>query len=100
MESERDVTLVSGKSIEYRKINEVLNTSIFSYFKVQDETSLKLFSWDIIEYVDFAFIELSKERISLKLMLFTAESEFHGEYVYLVLHKLNHAVAIGMAGRA
>lgn len=99
LKNEGDVTLISGKSIEYKEINEVLNTSIFSHLKVQDETSLKLFAWDIIEHVDLAFIDLSKENMSLKSMLFRAESEFHGEYVYLVLHKLNHAVAIGLAGR-
>lgn len=97
------VSLVEKQNVRYREIDEILEREIFSKLVVEDESLLKLFAWDIVEFIELAYIQTQPETSPIsnkQAFVFKAKSEFHGEYVYLVVPVNDQAISIGLASRA
>jgi len=101
--SDRDVTLLDSSPAGYREVDEVLEKHLFSKLAVAEEALLKLFAWDIVEYIEMSY-RLLEPKIdplySKEAILINAESKFHGRYVYIVIPVKNRGVAVGLATRA
>jgi hypothetical protein len=101
--SDRHVALIDFSNIGYKEIDEVLEKHSFSMLRIEDESILKLFSWDIVEYIQMSYrlIEPEIDPISNnQVVLARAESDFHGRYVYIVIPVKNKGIAMGLATRA
>jgi hypothetical protein len=101
--ADRGISLIDKSSIGYREIDQVLEEHVFSKLQVEDESLLKLFAWDIVEYLQlsYRFIEPEIDPISSKkAMLLNVESEFHGKFVFMVIPVIDNAIAVGLATRA
>ncbi len=98
-----EVSLGNKTTIGFSEIDEVLQKHIFSNISIKDENLLKLFAWDIVEFIDMTY-RLLEPRINPisdgHALLFDATSEFHGDYVYMIIPVLQQAVIIGLATRA
>lgn len=101
--ADRNISLNGKSTIGYIEIDQVLEEHVFSKLQVKDEALLKLFAWDIVEYLQMAYrlIEPEIDPISSKkALLFSAESDFHGKFVFMVIPVIDHAIAVGLAARA
>ena len=101
--SDRDVLLIDSSPVGYKEIYETLSEAVFTKLQVQDESLLKLFTWDIVDYLQLSYqlIQPEIDPISSKeALLFNVKSEFHGDYVYIVVPIKNHAIAMGLATRS
>ena len=101
--SSRDVALINSSPVGYKEIDNVLEIHTLSKLQIKDESLLKLFAWDIVEYIQMSYrlIEPEIDPVSSnKAILINAESEFHGRYVYIVIPVQNKCVAVGLATRA
>jgi len=99
----RDINLLDSLSIGYKEIDNVLEEHSFSKLHIADESLLKLFAWDIVEYIEMSYRSIKPEIdpiSSNQVVLVNAESEFHGKYVYIVIPVKNKNVAVGLATRA
>lgn len=99
----REVTLLDKSPVGYKEVDVVLETHLLSKLKVKDESLRELFCWDIVEFIQMSFrlLEPEIDPISTKeAFLINAESEFHSQYVYIVVPVTNQAVAVGLATRA
>ncbi|MES2676677.1 MAG: hypothetical protein V4660_20740 [Pseudomonadota bacterium] len=100
---DREITLLDRSPVGYKEIDVVLEKHLLSKLGVEDVSLLKLFSWDIVEFIQMSFRHLDPEidPISTKqAFLINAESGFHGQYIYIVIPVINQAIAIGLAIRA
>lgn len=101
--ADREVLIIDSYPVGYKEIDEILEEAVFTKLQVQDESLLKLFAWDIVDYLQLSYqlIQPEIDPISSKeSLLFNAKSEFHGDYVYIVVPVKNHAIAMGLASRA
>ena len=101
--SKRDISLLDSSSIGYKEIDKALEEHSFSKLHIADESLLKLFAWDIVEYIQMSYrlIEPEIDPISSgRAILINAESKFHGRYVYIVVPVQNKSLAVGLATRA
>ncbi|MGH1540024.1 MAG: hypothetical protein ACRBHB_06360 [Arenicella sp.] len=100
--SNHNVTLLDSSSIGYKEIDRALEKHALSKLNIKDESLLKLFAWDIVEYIQMSYrlIEPDIDPISSnQAILINAESEFHGRYVYIVIPVQNKGLAVGLATR-
>lgn len=98
----KGVLLTGNYSIGYADIDQILEREVFSRLIVRDDSLWKLFAWDIVEYIQMSYRDstLGTDPIfSRKSLLFEAQSEFHGEFVYLVIPAGGQAIAVGLATR-
>ena len=97
------VSLVGKSRVGYEEIDQILRREVFSKLVVEDESLLRVFSWDVVEYLQMSY-RLTKPEIdpifNNQSLLFKAHSELHGEYVYLVVPVNEKAIAVGFAARA
>ena len=101
--SNRDVVILNSSPVGYKEIDKVFNTHSLSKLHVKDKSLLKLFAWDVVEYIQMSYrlIEPEIDPISSnQAILINAESDFHGRYVYIVIPVQNKCVAVGLATRA
>lgn len=98
----RGVSLFEKYNVGYEEIDQILQRELFSKLVVKDESLLRLFAWDVVEYLQMSY-RLIKPEIDPVLnnqsLVFKANSEFHGQYVYLVVPVNDKAVAVGFAVR-
>jgi len=101
--SGREVALISSTSVGYKEIYEALDIHALSKLQIKDDSLLKLFAWDIVEYIQMSYRLLEPEIdpvASNQAVLINAESKFHGRYVYIVIPVKNKCIAVGLATRA
>ena len=101
--SERNVELGDYSKIGYSQLTSIINETILKNLTILDDETLKLFEWDIIENMEMTYrmIEPAINPLSDgQVMLFNASSDFHGEYIYLVIPIHKQVVSIGVASRA
>lgn len=101
--SNRNIELLDSLPVGYKEIDKALWEHSLSKLNIKNESLLKLFAWDIVEYIQMSYrlIDSEIEPISsAKALLINAESKFHGRYVYVVIPVQNKGVAVGLATRA
>ena len=99
----REITLGDSSVAGYSEVDNMLRERVFSNLTLADENLLKLFAWDIIELIEMAYRLIEPEInpiASGKALLINANSEFHGDYVYLVIPVDAQAILVGVANRA
>ncbi|MCL6417814.1 hypothetical protein MIB92_19350, partial [Aestuariirhabdus sp. Z084] len=100
--SDREVTLSDELVIDYKGLDKVLQENVLSKLAVKDESLLKLFGWDIVEYIQMSYrlIEPEIDPVSSnEVKVISAESEFHGRYIYVFIPVKNKCMAVGLATR-
>tara|TARA_B110000196_G_scaffold319273_1_gene336859 strand:+ start:2793 stop:3296 length:504 start_codon:yes stop_codon:yes gene_type:complete len=101
--ADTEISIVKKSQIGYKEIDQILEENILSKLLVKDTSLLGIFSWDIVEYLQMTYQLIEPEinpMYKKEALLFTAKSEFHGEFVYIVVPVLNQAVVVGLATRA
>lgn len=101
--SERNVELGDYSRIGYSQLTSIINETILKKLKISDDDTLKLFEWDIIENMEMTYRMIEPEINPFsdgQVMLFNASSDFHGEYIYLVIPIHKQVVSIRVASRA
>ena len=101
--ADTEISIIKKSQIGYKEIDQILEENILSKLLVKDTSLLGIFSWDIVEYLQMTYQLIEPEinpMYKKEALLFTAESEFHGEFVYIVVPVLNQAVVVGLATRA
>lgn len=99
----KGVAVGVGKTVGYKEIEDALSNWIYQNLTVSNPDLLKLFSWDIFDFIEMAYKEMGSTVNPIsdgQAILFTAHSEFHGDYVYLVIPVGLHLIVIGLARRA
>lgn len=99
----RDIELLNSSPADYKDIDKALEVNLLSKLLISDESLLKLFSWDIVEYIQMSYrlIEPEIDPVSSKqAAIINAKSDFHGRYVYILIPVQNRGVAVGLATRA
>ena len=97
------VKLVNCEAAGYREIEELLKNDFGSSLKELEETSIKLFVWDVVEYIQMAFRDIKPELDPIhkrQSFIAGAQSEFHGDYSYVVVPVKGKAIVVGAATRA
>ena len=100
--SNQKVALGDELGIDYKGLDKVLQENVLSKLAVVDEALLKFFSWDIVEYIQMSYrlIEPEIDPVSSKeAKVISAESEFHGRYIYVLIPVENKCIAVGLATR-
>jgi hypothetical protein len=101
--ADTEISIVKKSQIGYKEIDQILEENILSKLLVKDTSLLGIFSWDIVEYLQMTYQLIEPEidpMYKKEALLFTTKSEFHGEFVYIVVPVLNQAVVVGLATRA
>ncbi|KZZ50432.1 hypothetical protein A3759_17035 [Thalassolituus sp. HI0120] len=83
--SERNVKLGDYSKIGYSQIRSIINETILKNLIISDDDTLKLLEWDIIENMEMTYRMIEPETNPLsdgQVMLFNANSDFHGEYIF------------------
>ena len=98
--SNREVALGRISNVDYKGLDEVLQENVLSKLIVKDESLLKLFAWDIVEYIQMSYRLITPEIdpvSSNEAKMIGAESEFHGRYIYVLIPVENKCIAVGLA---
>ena len=101
--SDQGISIKGSSVAGYREISQALESHVFSELTILSESQKKLIEWDFIEYIEMACRSYEPELSPISsglALLFSASSEFHGQYQYLVIPLNNQAIIIGLAVRA
>ncbi|WP_444928617.1 hypothetical protein ACJJIF_12150 [Microbulbifer sp. SSSA002] len=99
----QDVSIGKSYRTNYEGISAELSKHVFQKVTCVSEDQKNLIEWDITEYIEMACREVDEEANPIykeQSMIFQAKSEFHGEYIYLVVPASNQAIVVGFATRA
>jgi hypothetical protein len=98
-----NVRLLGFEPVGYREIEAFFETEFMSSLMVKDEGLIKLLVWDVMEYIQMAFRDINPEIDPIHLkdsFIASTQSEYHGDYRYLVVPVKAKALAVGVAARA
>lgn len=99
---DQDISIKESSVAGYREISQALESHAFSALTSLSNSQKKLIEWDFIEYIEMACRSSESEVSPISngsALLFSASSEFHGQYQYLVIPVNNQAIIIGLAVR-
>jgi hypothetical protein len=97
------VKFIDSSTAGYREIDSLFEAEFQSSLRFQEEDLIKLFVWDIVEYIQMTYREMEPEIDPIhekKALIITANSEHHGDFRYLVVPVENKVIVIGLATRA
>jgi hypothetical protein len=97
-----DVKYIGSSAAGYREIDALFETELQSSLRFQDEDLIKLFVWDIIEYIQMTYRGTDPEIDPIrenKALIITANSACHGNFRYLVVPVEHKMIIIGLATR-
>ena len=100
--NEVEVDFNKKSVVNYRDIDAILQTHVFSKLAVNDESLFKLFAWDIMEFLQMSYRGIEPEIDPVyngEAFMLNAKSEYHSACVYLVIPIENQAVIVGFASR-
>jgi hypothetical protein len=98
-----EVELLDITTVGYREIESFFEDEFRSSLYVQDEDCIKLFAWDVVEYLQTSFREIKPEIEPVQekqAFIVGAHSKFHEKYSYLVVPVKRKLIAVGVAKRA
>ncbi len=100
--SDREITLSDVSNVDYKRMDNLLQENVLSKLAIKDEPLLKLFGWDIVEYIQMSYRLIEPEIDPLSsgdARAVIAESEFHGRYIYVLIPVNSKCIAVGLATR-
>jgi hypothetical protein len=98
-----DIELKEKELVGYREIESFLENQLTEKLNVNEYSLVKLFVWDVVEFIQQSFIENNQEQDPIHLkksFIIKAMSKFHGNYSYLVIPINGKALVLGLANRA
>ncbi len=101
--SGHSISITESFMVGYSEVTKVLEKHLFLNLASINADQKKLIEWDFIEYIEVACRTHDPESSPIsnsQALLFNAKSEFHGQYVYLVIPVKNQAIIVGLAIRA
>lgn len=100
--SDRGILLGDVSNVDYKRMDNLLQEKVLSNLAIKDESLLKLFGWDIVEYIQMSYRLIEPEIDPLRsgeAKVVIAESEFHGRYNYVLIPVNSKCIAVGLATR-
>jgi hypothetical protein len=97
-----DISLLDKTPAGYQEIEELLNREFKSILKVNDDTMIMSFVWDLLEYFQHTFIEysLQEDPINKKQsFIIKARSTDNTDSYHIIVPNRIKAIAVGLANR-
>ncbi|MCU7843415.1 MAG: hypothetical protein KZQ93_06210 [Candidatus Thiodiazotropha sp. (ex Monitilora ramsayi)] len=98
-----EVNILDFIPVGYRELEAFFETEFRSSLKSQEGDLIKLFVWDVVEYIQMTFRDVDPEVDPIhekQSFIARAQSKFHGNYSYVVVPVKTKAIAVGVAARA
>ena len=98
-----DIELKEKELVGYREIESFLENQLTEKLNVNEYSLVKLFVWDVVEFIQQSFIENKQDQDPIHLkksFIIKAMSKSHGNYSYLVIPINGKALVVGLANRA
>jgi hypothetical protein len=80
-----EVKFIDSSKAGYREIYSLLETEFQSSLRFQEEDLIKLFVWDIVEYIQMTYLGMEPEIDPIqekKALIITANSARYGDFRY------------------
>jgi hypothetical protein len=96
------VTLLNKTPAGYQEIEQLLMNEFNAKLNINDDSLVKSFVWDLLEYLQHMFLEYSlhADPINMKQsFIIKAKSREHTDSYHIIVPNKTKAIAIGLATR-